>query len=114
MQAKAQTHQLAIWVKYRGCHENLIKHLLGLVIVHGIQVSMLPGCLGREAEGLCSRCRVWRYSGPCLGYPKDGGGSTLHTSMTSDSLLCLGYEFLSCLRLMWAIDRQQWQHQGTC
>lgn len=24
--------------------------------------------------------------------PKDGGGSSLRTSVTSDSLLCLGYE----------------------
>lgn len=43
MQAKTQDHQLAIWVKYHDCRENLIKHLLGLVIVHGIQVGRLPG-----------------------------------------------------------------------
>lgn len=35
---------------------------------------------------------MWRESGPCPSYP-DGGGLSLRTSMTSDSLLCLGYEF---------------------
>lgn len=87
MQAKTQDHQLAIWVKYHDCHENLIKHLLGLVIVHGIQMGRHPAlprkgsrmALVQSVEVLWSMSQVpkrWRC-----------------TSMTSDSLLCLGYKF---------------------
>lgn len=82
MQAKTQDHQLAIWVKYHDCHENLIKHLRGLVIVHGIQMGR-PPALPRKGSGKALvqsvvqsvevLWRVWRCSGPCRRYPKDGG-----------------------------------------